>query len=99
MADKHEKLLSELEFRMRQLMFLCDALREENQTLKHHLQQKDADIGNLSVKLEELNSKYGSLKFASSISIDKDTEGVEEAKRKLLKLVHDVDKCIALLKQ
>lgn len=99
MAEKHEKLLSELEFRMHQLVFLCDTLNEENQKLRHQLNDRDVKVIGLYAELEQLNSKYDSLKFANSMSAGTDAESVDEAKKRLSRLVQDVDKCIALLKQ
>lgn len=97
MAEKHEKLLSELEFRLRQLMYLCDSLKEENQGLRVQLEEKNGEINRVNIQLEQLNLKYNSLKFAKTLT-GTDQEGVDKAKQRLLKLVQDVDKCIALLK-
>lgn len=99
MAGKHEKLLSELEFRLHQLMYLCDSLKDENQQLKNLLEEKAREIELANAKLSQLDAKYNNLKFASTIASGSDSESVEDAKRRLLKLVQDVDKCITLLKQ
>lgn len=98
MADKHEKLLSELEFRMHQLMYLCDSLKEENQALKGQLQDKNLEAELANAKFEQLSLKYDNLKFVKAITSDVNSDSVEKAKLRLLKLVQDVDKCIALLK-
>ena len=97
MSEKHEKLLSELEFRLRQLMYLCDSLKEENQDLRVQLEEKDGEVNRINTQLEQLNLKYNNLKFAKTLP-GTDQEGVDKAKKRLLKLVQDVDKCIALLK-
>lgn len=97
MAEKHEKLLSELEFRLRQLMYLCDSLKEENQDLRVQLEERNEEVNRINIQLEQLNLKYNNLKFAKTLT-GADQEGVDNAKKKLLKLVQDVDKCIALLK-
>lgn len=97
MAEKHEKLLSELEFRLRQLMYLCDSLKEENQSLRAQLEEKDGEVNRINTQLEQLNLKYNNLKFAKTLT-GADQAGVDKAKKRLLKLVQDVDKCIALLK-
>ncbi len=97
MTEKHEKLLADLELRLRQLMYLCDSLKTENQSLKVQLEAKDSDISRVNSELEELNQKYNNLMFANTIT---GTEGksVEDAKDRLNKLVQEVDKCITLLK-
>ncbi len=97
MAEKQEKLLSELEFRLRQLMYLCDSLKEENRGLRSQLEDRNGEINRINTQLEQLNLKYNNLKFAKTL-IGTDQEGVDKAKQRLLKLVQDVDKCIALLK-
>lgn len=97
MAEKHEKLLSELEFRLRQLMYLCDSLKEENRGLRVQLEDKNGEINRVNTQLEQLNLKYNNLKFAKTLT-GTDQEEVDKAKKRLLKLVQDVDKCIALLK-
>lgn len=99
MADKHEKLLSNLEFRIHQLMYLCDTLKDDNLLLKKEIEKKNSEIEVLNAKLSQLDSKYNNLKFAQTITSGTDTESVESAKKRLLKLVQDVDKCITLLKQ
>ncbi len=97
MAEKHEKLLSELEFRLRQLMYLCDSLKEENQDLRFQLEEKNGEVNRINTQLEQLNLKYNNLKFAKTLT-GTDQEGVDKAKKRLLKLVQDVDTYIALLK-
>ncbi len=97
MADKHEKLLSELEFRMRQLMYLCDSLKEENQELKVQLEEKKREVVRANSELEQLNSKFANLKFANTLA-GVDLEDVVKTKKRLSKLVQDVEKCISLLK-
>lgn len=97
MANKHEKLLSELEFRMRQLIYLCDSLKEENRALKIRLEEKESEVVNANAELEKLNSRFNSLRLANTLT-GTDTEGVEKTKKRLSKLVQDIEKCISLLK-
>lgn len=97
MIEKHEKLLADLELRLRQLMFLCDSLKSENQSLKVELQAKNSEITRVNTTLDELNQKYSNLMFANTLT-NTDGKSVEDAKSRLNKLVQEVDKCIALLK-
>lgn len=97
MTEKHEKLLADLELRMRQLMYLCDSLKSENQSLKIELEAKNSEVDRVNSVLEELNQKYNNLMFANTLS-GTDQQGVEEAKSRLNRLVQEVDRCIALLK-
>lgn len=97
MNEKDEKLLAELEIRMRQLMYLCDSLKEENNLLRQELILKSTETENLFLQLEKLKTKYDNLRFVKSFSSG-DNEGIQAAKLKLSQLVQDVDKCIALLR-
>ena len=98
MIEKSEKLLADFEKRMRQLMYLCDSLKEENSMLKQELAKKDTMIEALTLEVGELKSKYDNLKFAKSFSSG-NKEEMQAAKNRLSKLVRDVNKCIAILKQ
>ena len=96
MTDKNNKLLVDLEVRIKQLLFLCDSLKEENSRLRLEIQSRQDQVDEALKNLQQLKTKYESLKTARTItaaSVD-----VETAKIKLLKLVREVDKCINLLK-
>jgi FtsZ-binding cell division protein ZapB len=97
MTENDEKLLAEFEIRMRQLMYLCDRLKEKNVLLKQELTQRSETIEHLTSEVEELKTKYDSLKFVKSFSSE-NKDGTLQAKKRLSKLVRDVDKCIAKLK-
>jgi chromosome segregation ATPase len=97
MTENDEKLLAEFEVRMKQLMYLCDMLKEENARMKQELEQKNTTMEVISSELEELKTRYDNLKFAKSFSSENEEERTE-AKRRLSKLVRDVDKCITMLK-
>lgn len=96
MTDEKNKLLVDLEVRIKQVMFLCDTFKEENTKLKTALQSKQTQLAEANKELKQLKTKYDSLKTARTItaaSVD-----VDSAKLKLSKLVREVDKCINLLK-
>ncbi|NDW18036.1 hypothetical protein D0T53_03780 [Dysgonomonas sp. 216] len=97
MTDEQEKMLAEFEIRMRQLMYLCDSLKEQNVSLKAELQEKDKIAHSLQIELAQMKMKYDNLKLAKAIQTGESDE-LQNAKLKLSRLVRDVDKCIALLK-
>lgn len=97
MTENDEKLLAEFEVRMRQLIYLCDVLKEENISLKEQLAQKGVLVEELTLEVDELKAKYDNLKFAKSFSLE-NNEGMEQAKRRISKLVREVDRCIAMLR-
>ena len=96
MALDRDKLLVDLEVRVKQVLFLCDSLKDENSRLKSNVKSKQQQLDQAAIQLQELRTKYDNLKTARTItaaSVD-----VEHAKGKLSKLVREVDKCINLLK-
>ncbi len=96
MTDENNKLLVDLEVRVKQIMLLCDTLKEENVALKTELNTRQQQIDEVVADLNHLKTRYDSLKIARTVtaaSVD-----VEVAKQRLSKLVREVDKCINLLK-
>lgn len=97
MTEDRDKLLLNLEVRVRQVMLLCDRLKQENNRLKDEHALKDGNIESLEKDLKVLKQKYNNLKMARTItaaSVD-----VDDAKLKLSKMVREVDKCIGLLRR
>ena len=97
MMSKDERLLADLEVRMRQLMYYCDSLKEENARLMKEIEQREDAVFSLTEQMDKLKLDYSNLKFAKSFSSE-NVEERDEAKRRLSKLVRDVDKCISILK-
>jgi len=96
MTDENNKLLVDLEVRIKQVMLLCDRLKEENAALKTALESREQQIDEVVTDLNQMRTRYESLKIARTItaaSVD-----VDAAKQRLSKLVREVDKCINLLK-
>jgi len=96
MATEHQKLLIDLEVRVKQLMVLCDRLKDENMRLKNDVRSKQKEIDSINDEFSQLKTKYDNLKMVRTItaaSVD-----VEQAQKKLSGLVREVDKCINLLK-
>ncbi|MCE5205221.1 MAG: hypothetical protein LLF80_03840 [Porphyromonadaceae bacterium] len=96
MSDENNKLLVDLEVRIKQVMFLCDSLKDENERLKTEIRSRQKQVDETVKDLQQLKTRYDGLKTARTItaaSVD-----VETAKLKLSKLVREVDKCINLLK-
>ncbi|HBG57589.1 hypothetical protein [Proteiniphilum sp. UBA1028] len=96
MTDENNKLLVDLEVRIKQVIFLCDALKDENERLKTEIRSRQKQLDETVNELQQLKTRYNGLKTARTItaaSVDVDT-----AKLKLSKLVREVDKCINLLK-
>ncbi len=95
MTEDRDKLLISLEVHVKQVLLLCDKLKQENNQLRGELILKEEEIVSAKNEISVTKQKYDNLKIARTItaaSVDVDT-----AKLKLSKLVREVDKCISLL--
>ena len=59
--------------------------------------ERDAEIRRLQAEVRQLQNDYNSLKTARMLEVS-DTD-LDTAKRKVNKLIRDVDKCITLLSE
>lgn len=91
------EILTHFATRMRQLILQFKELKKENAELYAMVDERDAAIRRLEGSLSQAKREYDSLKMAKMIEIsDADMEG---AKKRLSKLIRDVDKCITLLSE
>lgn len=97
MTDEQTKMVANFEARVRQLMFLCDSLKQENVNLKLLFAEQKALNESLTEENEQLKNKYDNLKMAKIISIGRND--FSKVKKRLSNLVREVDKCIALLNE
>ena len=97
MTDDQKQLLAVFESGIRQLMFLYKSLKEKNEVFNEELVQKDNEIQELRQEIERLKLKYETLKIARVVSIRQDE--ITGAKKRLSKLVQEVDRCIKLLNE
>ena len=95
MTQEETKKLQIFETHFRMLMEKYTQLKAENAELYDMVDQKDAALKELQMKNEELQKQYDNLKLAKVISVS--DSDLDNAKKRLAKLVRDVDKCIALL--
>lgn len=97
MTEEDKRLLNTFEGRLRNLLFLFEEQKKEIASLRHLLEEKEAAIARMESDLKELESRYANLKMARIISIN-DTE-LNDTKKRLTRLVREVEKCIALLNE
>ena len=97
MTDEEKKQLSDFETSLRHLIYLYDKLRRDYASLQQLLQEKEEALGKLSTDYNALNQSYADLKSAMTMSLD--GGDVRQTKQRLSKIVREVDKCIAMLKQ
>lgn len=95
--DDKEKTITTFATRVRQLIFQYQDLEKENAGLYAMVDERDALIKQLEGKLSQVQRDYDLLKMAKMIEVsDGDLEG---AKKRVAKLVRDVNKCITLLSE
>ena len=97
MTEEQLKIIRNFEVRVRQMLFTCDKLREENAKLQSQFTEQKSMNDLLKKENTQLQIKYDNLKVARMISVSRDDFKV--TKNRLSKLVREVDKCIALLNE
>ena len=97
MTEEQLKIIRNFEVRVRQTLFLCDKLKEENANLQFQLSAQKEANDSLSRENTQLQLKYDNLKVARMISVNR--EDFRATKNRISKLVREVDKCIALLNE
>lgn len=95
--DANEKILTLFTTRVRQLILQYDEKKKEIIALEEKLKKRESQIKELEAKLNQLQNDYTSLKMAKMIEIS-DGE-MDEAQKRLSKLIRDVNKCITLLSE
>lgn len=95
--DANEKALTLFTTRVRQLILQYDERNKELSELRETLKKSEENIRVMEKKLKQLQNDYNSLKIAKMVEI---TDGdMEEAQKRLSKLIRDVNKCITLLSE
>jgi chromosome segregation ATPase len=82
------KKLEELFERYNNLRIKNVELKNENEAIKHNLQERDE-------KIKELENKYERIKISGALMGE--GENASEAKKKINELVREIDRCVALL--
>ena len=95
--NANEKTLNTFATRVRQMILRFHDIKKENDDLYTMIDERDAEIKKLQKQLAQAQTDYNSLKMAKMIEItDGDMEG---ARKRLSKLIRDVNKCITLLSE
>ncbi|MCT4638542.1 MAG: hypothetical protein N4A72_12650 [Bacteroidales bacterium] len=87
-ANINEKV-SQLEDKLEKLIHERDELLSENMLLKQSQLRYEVEV-------KEWEKKYDTLKLAKSF-VDGESNDSSEAKKKVARIVREIDKCIALL--
>ncbi|MDN5554366.1 hypothetical protein [Prevotella sp.] len=92
-----EDTLTLFSTRVRQMILQYKELRKENAELYSMVNEKDKQVEKLKAQITQAQNDYNSLKMAKMLEI---TDGdMENAQKRLQKLIRDVNKCITLLSE
>ncbi|HCN54012.1 MAG TPA: hypothetical protein DIS88_09540 [Prevotella sp.] len=95
--DTDERTLNQFATRVRQMILQYKDIEKENNELYAMVDERDAKIRQLEERLTQAENDYNSLKMAKMVEI---SDGdIELSRKKLAKLIRDVDKCITLLSE
>ena len=93
--EADEKTLTLFTTRIRQMILQYQETKKENDELYGLVDERDAKIKQLEDRLSQAEQDYNALKMAKMIEVtDAD---MESARKRLNKLIRDVNKCITLL--
>lgn len=94
MEEPHD-ILNSLKERTKQIMALCDGLREEKKSLLTTNRELMQKVAQHEKEIDSIKTKYKTLKIAKTVSgADND---VHETKLRVNRIVREIDNCIALL--
>ena len=95
MTGADELIIDDFESKLNRLMGAYTRLQAENTELREQLDLQSVELGKVREENAVLSESYKNLKQAKIISSN-DSE-IGDTKRRLSKLVREVDRCIALL--
>ncbi len=95
--DAAEKTINTFATRVRQMILQYHDLKKENAELYGLVDERETRIKQLETQLRQVQADYDTLKMAKMLEVtDGDLEG---AKKRVSKLIRDVNKCITLLSE
>ena len=97
MPEHERNLLAVLEDCMNDLIKLCNDRKRRIEDLESLLKDKDEKILQTEQIITTLKTNYSNLLIARRLADDK--EAFQQARKKVNKLVREVDLCIALLNE
>ena len=93
--DSNEKVITNFETRVRQLILRFQDLKKENEELYTMVEKAEQEVKDLQAKLTQKDNDYNALKMAKMMTI---TDGdLEAAKARVQKMIREVNKCITLI--
>jgi len=97
MTEKENNLLAVFEERINDMIKLCDDRKLFIEVLESSIKEKDKTIQEAKQTIEALQTKYANLHTASNLAEDENE--FQNVRKRVNKLVREVDTCIALLNE
>ncbi len=97
MTNKHDELINAFETKLRKLISEYESLREQNEQLKAALERKQEDLMHAHQQFLEIRNNYDRLRVARNLGVTEEER--VESKRRINKIVREIDKCLALLNE
>jgi septal ring factor EnvC (AmiA/AmiB activator) len=95
MTEDEKKWLAVFEDRLHDLLSLCEKQKRKIEELTLQINTGEDTLQQAEQKIQGLNAKYSDLLIAHVASLE--DGDIKNARMRLLKLVREVEKCIALL--
>jgi phage shock protein A len=90
-----DDMISLLEGKIKRVILFAEKLKTQNGQLQQQVGKLSGQLHDKGQEMEVLESKYQSLRFAKNLTSSQ--EDVRNAKLQINRMVHEIDKCIALL--
>ena len=95
--NANERALNTFATRVRQMILQYEEMKKENNDLYELVDQREKEIEKLEAQLKQARTDYNSLKMAKMIEIS--DSDMENAQKRISKLIRDVNKCITLISE
>ena len=95
--NANEKALNTFATRVRQMILQYEEMKKENNDLYELVDQREKEIEKLEAQLKQARTDYNSLKMAKMIEIS--DSDMENAQKRISKLIRDVNKWITLISE
>ena len=94
MTNEKEIILIDFKSKFKQLVAICDRLREENTMLRAKKESLEKQLEAKANELTVLGSQYDNLKTLNSLISGDNTH---DTKIKLNRIVREIDRCLSLI--
>ncbi len=97
MTNKYDELINAFEVKLRKLISEYELIREQNEQLKAALERKQEDLMQAHQQILEVRNNYDRLRVARNLGTTEEER--VESKRRINRIVREIDKCLALLNE